>query len=185
MQRRQSAPVSGPVDRPSLLRGRYVVLRPLRADDVERVAEIQNEPGVARWWGPPNKAELRRQADGSDDEKALAIEREGELVGLIQYHEENEPDFRHAGIDVFLAERAQGHGLGTDAVRTLASYLIDEREHHRLTIDPAADNAAAIRAYEKVGFRAVGVMREYWRSPDGTWRDGLLMDLLARDLDRA
>ncbi len=185
MERRQSAPVSGPVDRPTLLRGRYVVLRPLRADDVERVAEIQNEPGVARWWGPPNKAELRRQADGSDDEKALAIEREGELVGLIQYHEENEPDFRHAGIDIFLAERVQGRGLGTDAVRTLARYLIEERGHHRLTIDPAADNVAAIRTYEKVGFRTVGVMREYWRSPDGTWRDGLLMDLLAREFDPA
>jgi aminoglycoside 6'-N-acetyltransferase len=186
MERTQSASVSGPVDRPALLRGRDVVLRPLRADDVERVAKIQAEPGVARWWGLPNEAELRRQADGSDNEaKALAIEREGELVGLIQYHEENEPDFRHAGIDVFLAERAQGHGLGTDAVRALARYLIDERGHHRLTIDPAADNSAAIRAYEKVGFRMVGVMREYWRSPDGAWRDGLLMDMLAREFDRA
>ena len=181
----QSASPSGPVDRPALLRGRNIVLRPFRTDDVERVAEIQAEPGVARWWGPPNEAELRRQADGSDEAKALAIEREGELVGLIQYHEENEPDFSHAGIDVFLAERAQGHGLGTDAVRTLARYLIDERGHHRLTIDPAADNAAAIRTYEKVGFRTVGVMREYWRSPDGAWRDGLLMDLLARQFDRA
>ncbi len=185
MKRTQSASVSGPVDRPTLLYGRNIVLRPLRADDVERVAGIQAEPGVARWWGPPNKAELRRQADGSGDGKAFAIEREGELVGLIQYHEENEPDFRHAGIDVLLAERAQGRGLGTDAVRTLARYLIDERGHHRLTIDPAADNAAAIRTYEKVGFRTVGVMREYWRSPDGTWRDGLLMDLLARQFDRA
>ncbi len=185
MERTHSAPVGGRADLPTLLRGRNVVLRPLRGEDVERVAEIQTEPGVARWWGPPNKAELRQQADGSDDEKALAIERKSELVGLIQFHEENEPDFRHAGIDVFLADQAQGHGLGTDAVRTLARYLIDEREHHRLTIDPAADNAAAIRAYEKVGFRAVGVMREYWRSPDGTWRDGLLMDLLAREFDRS
>jgi hypothetical protein len=33
---------------------------------------------------------------GGDDEKALAIEKEDELVGLIQYHEENEPDFSHA-----------------------------------------------------------------------------------------
>lgn len=181
----QAASVSDPVHQPTLLRGRNIVLRPLRAVDVERVAEIQAEPGVARWWGPPNEAQLRRQAAGNDDEKALAIEREGELVGLIQYHEENEPDFRHAGIDVFLAERAQGQGLGTDAVRTLARYLIDERGHHRLTIDPAADNAGAIRAYEKVGFRRVGVMREYWRSPDGLWRDGLLMDLLAREFDRA
>ncbi|MGH3005889.1 MAG: GNAT family N-acetyltransferase [Gaiellaceae bacterium] len=165
-----------------LLRGDHVLLRPLRVDDVARVAEIQSESGVVRWWGPPNVEELRRQAEGRDEAKALAIERDSELVGLIQYQEENEPDFRHAGIDLFLAERSQGQGLGTDAVRTLAHYLIQERGHHRLTIDPAADNVAAIRAYEKVGFRPVGRMREYWRSPDGSWHDGLLMDLLAREL---
>ncbi len=185
MERTPSESLSGPGARPTLLGGGNIVLRPLRADDVERVAQIQAEPSVARWWGPPDEVELRLQADGSTDEKAFVIEAKGELVGLIQYHEENEPDFRHAGIDVFLAGRAQGHGLGTEAVRTLARYLIDERGHHRLTIDPAADNVAAIRTYEKVGFRTVGVMREYWRSPDGTWRDGLLMDLLARQFDRA
>jgi aminoglycoside 6'-N-acetyltransferase len=168
---------------PPLLRGRKVVLRPLQLDDVERVAEIQSEPGVLRWWGTPDEAELRRQAEGQADEKAFAIESEGELVGLIQYYEENEPDFRHAGIDLFLTERHQGGGLGPDAVRALARHLIEERGHHRLVIDPTADNVAAIRAYEKVGFRPVGLMREYWRAPDGTWRDGLLMDLLARELD--
>ena len=172
----------GADDRPELLRGDRVALRPLRADDVERVAEIQSEAEVVRWWGPPNEADLRRQAEGRDEAKALAIERESELVGLNQYREENEPDFRHASIDLFLAERSQGRGLGTDAARTLARYLIQERGHHRLTIDPAADNVAAIRAYEKVGFRPVGRMREYWRSSDGTWHDGLLMDLLAREL---
>jgi aminoglycoside 6'-N-acetyltransferase len=36
---------------------------------------------------------------------------------------------------------------------------------------------------EKVGFRPVGVLREYWRAPGGAWRDGLLMDLLASELD--
>ncbi|HYY77457.1 MAG TPA: GNAT family protein [Gaiellaceae bacterium] len=169
-------------DRP-LLRGRHVVLRPLALDDVERVAEIQAEPGVARWWGAPEESDLRRKAEGATDETAFAIETGGELVGLIEYSEENEPDFRHAGIDLFLAEHVHGRGLGTDAVRTLARFLIEERGHHRLTIDPAADNAVGIRVYEKVGFRAVGVMREYWRSPDGPWADGLLMDLLARELD--
>ena len=183
MERTHPAPVGRSVGLQTLLRGRNVVLRPLRGEDVERVAGIQAEPGVARWWGLPDEAELRRQAEGRDEAKAFAIEREGELVGLIQYHEESEPDFRHAGIDIFLAERAQGSGLGPDAVRTLARYLIHERGHHRLTIDPAADNAAAIRAYEKVGFRPVGLMREYWRSPEGAWRDGLLMDLLAREFD--
>ncbi len=51
MERTHPAPVSGPVDLPTFLRGKKVVLRPLRGGDVERVAEIQAEPGVARWWG--------------------------------------------------------------------------------------------------------------------------------------
>ena len=60
--------------------------------------------------------------------------------------------------------------------------LIDERGHHRVTIDPATGNAAAIRAYEKVGFRPVGIMRSYERDQDGRgWHDGLLMELLAGD----
>jgi aminoglycoside 6'-N-acetyltransferase len=58
--------------------------------------------------------------------------------------------------------------------------LFDERGHHRITIDPAADNSAAIRCYEKVGFRRVGVMRRYERDVGGAgWHDGLLMELLA------
>jgi aminoglycoside 6'-N-acetyltransferase len=90
--------------------------------------------------------------------------------------------YRHAGIDIFLSDEFQGLGLGADAVRTLARHLIHDRGHHRLVIDPAADNAAAIRAYEKVGFRPVGVMRQYECLPGGDWHDGLLMDLLADEL---
>lgn len=158
------------------------MLRPLRSTDVTVVAAIQAQPGVARWWGPPDQAELRGKAAGTDDSTAFAIEQDGELVGLIQYHEEDDPMYRHAGIDLFLSEDVHGHGLGTDAVRTMALHLIHDRGHHRLVIDPAADNAAAIRAYEKAGFRPVGVMRRYERSPDGEWHDGLLMDLLAHEL---
>ena len=51
-----------------------------------------------------------------------------------------------------------------------------------MSIDPAAANERAIRAYERVGFRRVGVMRAYERGPDGTWHDGLLMDLLRDEL---
>ena len=90
--------------------------------------------------------------------------------------------YRHAGIDLFVATAHQGRGLGSDAIRTLARHLIEERGHHRLSIDPAADNGRAIRAYERVGFRRVGVLRAYERGPDGTWHDGLLMDLLAGEL---
>ena len=61
---------------------------------------------------------------------------------------------------------------------------MDDRGHHRITIDPAAANVRAIAAYAKVGFRPVGVMRRYQRMPDGRWVDALLMDLLADELVR-
>ena len=75
-------------------------------------------------------------------------------VGYIQAVEEREPDFRHAGIDLFLRTSAQGRGLGPDAIRTLAAHLIDDRGHHRITIDPAAANEHAISAYTKSRFPA-------------------------------
>jgi aminoglycoside 6'-N-acetyltransferase len=109
----------------------------------------------------------------------FAVVLDGEVEGLVQFGEEPEPDYRHAWIDLFLDPRVHGGGLGTDALRTLARYLIEERGHHRITIDPAADHAAAIRCYEKAGFRPVGVMRAAWRDPQGDWRDVLLMELVA------
>ena len=113
---------------------------------------------------------------------AVRIARGGEVAGAIQWHAEDEPDYRHAGIDIYMDPTLHGRGLGTDAVRTLARHLIADGGHHRLVIDPAADNTAAIRCYSKVGFRPVGVMRRYERGQDGTWHDGLLMDLLADEL---
>ncbi len=154
------------------LQGRSVLLRPVEETDVQALARIVREPEVAAWWAPPERF------DGM-----LAIVVDGEVAGAIQYHEEDDPDYRHASIDLFLAARFHGRGHGTDAVRTLGRWLVAERGHHRLTIDPAAANDAAIRAYEKVGFKRVGVLREYERDPrTGAWRDGLLMDLLASDL---
>ena len=50
----------------------------------------------------------------------------------------------------------------------MARYLVHDRGHHRLAIDPAVANERAIRAYQRVGFKPVGVMRPYERGPDGS-----------------
>jgi aminoglycoside 6'-N-acetyltransferase len=121
-------------------------------------------------------------ADEARGALTFMIEHDGRLVGSIQCWEEDDPDYRSAGIDIFLAEEAQDRGLGPDAIRTLARHLFDARGHHRLTIDPAAANERAIRAYRKVGFQPIGIARQYERGADGRWHDGLLMDLLRGDL---
>ena len=162
-----------------ILSGPRVSLRNATFGDLARITAIRHEPEVARRWGTPEEGELE---EFLKDEKTFVVEAEGSVIGAIQYGEEDEPMYRHASIDIFLTTSRHGEGLGSEAVRVLARYLIEEREHRRLTIDPAADNAAAIRAYEKVGFRPVGVMRSYERGPDGTWHDGLLMEMLAEEL---
>lgn len=165
------------------IRGKHVTLRPLVPADAAPLAAILRTPEVARWWTGYDQA--RVEAEFLADEPNVTvhgIEVGGRLVGLIQVTEEPEPDFRHASIDLFLDPTAHGRGLGPDAIRALARHLIEHDGHHRLTIDPAADNEQAIRAYAKVGFKSVGRMRRYQRFPDGIWRDGLLMDLLADEL---
>jgi aminoglycoside 6'-N-acetyltransferase len=169
----------------SELAGREVVLRRATLADAPALAAILAEPGVARWWGTFDLERVTADLMGADpEEHAFTIEHDGEIVGYIQAVEEEEPDFRSAGIDLFLRTDAQGRGLGPDAIRAVAAYLIDDRGHHRLTIDPAAENARAIAAYAKLGFRPVGRMRQYQRMADGGWVDALLMDLLAAELVR-
>ena len=167
-------------DAPRSIPAPRLLLRPLDAADAERIRAIVSEPAVAEWWG--------RQDDGFplEDEPSttrFAIVVDGDVAGLIQYGEEDDPDYRHAWIDVFLDPHFHGRGLGSEAVRALADHLIEDRGHHRVTIDPAVDNAPAVRAYEKAGFKRVGVMRQYGRDPDGVWRDGILLDLLASELE--
>jgi aminoglycoside 6'-N-acetyltransferase len=165
------------------IHGRRVTLRPVIATDAAGLAAILETPGVARWWPAYDRARVDAEfLVAEEDVVCYAILDGDRLVGMIQTTEENEPEFRHASIDLFLDPAVHGQGLGPDAIRAVARHLIEQRGHHRLTIDPAADNVQAIRAYENVGFRPVGRLRRYQRFPDGSWRDGLLMDLLAEEL---
>ena len=167
-----------------VLVGERVTLRPGMPEDVAVLHAILTEPSVAKWWGEPEPyAEIAASLRGEDETFLLVIEVDHTVAGGIQYHEESDPMYRHAGIDIYLSTRQQRRGLGAEAIALLVRFLLDERHHHRLVIDPAVTNARAIRCYESVGFRPVGIMRQYERGPDGTFHDGLLMDLLA--IDRA
>jgi aminoglycoside 6'-N-acetyltransferase len=162
-----------------VLRGPRVTLRTAGLDDAARLTSIRREPEVERRWGILEEGEMEEFVT---DEETFVVEVDGEVIGAVQYDEVEDPMYRSAGIDLYLTTPRHGQGLGSEAVRILARHLIEERGHHRLTIDPAADNAPAIRASEKVGFRPVGVMRSYERGPDGTFHDGLLLELLAGEL---
>jgi aminoglycoside 6'-N-acetyltransferase len=164
-----------------VLQGEKVLLRAAVEDDRGPFMSMLSEPSVSRWWGAPDPDFFEKEVLGAQA-CTLAVVADGAVAGLVQFNEENEPDYRHASMDIALGPAFHGRGVGSDALRTLARYLFNERGHHRITIDPALDNLVAIRCYKAVGFQPVEVMRGYERSADGGWHDNLLMDLLAGEL---
>src|SRR3979490_3239143 len=158
------------------LQGVHIRLRPATAADIADLARIRETPEVARWWrGGDDMAASVEEDLAEEGTETVVIEHEGKVAGAIQWHAEEEPDYRHAGIDIYLDPAVHGRGLGADAIRTLARHLIADQGPHRLVIAPAADNAAAIRCYTKVGFRPVGLMRRYERGLGGNWPEGRRM----------
>ncbi|MGI8661525.1 MAG: GNAT family N-acetyltransferase [Thermoleophilaceae bacterium] len=72
-----------------------------------------------------------------------------------------------------------GRGHGTDAMITLVDHLTTVGGHHRVILGTAIDNAAALRCYEKAGFRRVGVTRRSGRDfRTGEFGDEWFMELV-------
>jgi aminoglycoside 6'-N-acetyltransferase len=163
--------------------GDRVRLRPPERADLAALVAIRQTPEVfTRWRGGDDLAAAVEEDLAEAGSTPYVIEFDDRVIGWIQWSAEDEPDYRYASIDIYLDPAVHGRGLGADAVRTMARHLIDDHGHHRIEIDPAADNVAAIRSYAKVGFRPIGIRRRSERGTDGTWHDGLLMDLLAEEL---
>ena len=107
------------------LDGAGIHLRPATAADDPALATILRDPTVGAWWQAPDvEADVAELLD--DNELAIwLIEEAGTVLGLIMAGEETDPMYRHASIDIAIVAAGQGRGLGSDAVRTVARWLID------------------------------------------------------------
>jgi aminoglycoside 6'-N-acetyltransferase len=156
-------------------------LEPLDVAHVKRLRELHEQPGVLQWWGamepgfPFDEPESQR----------FAIVADGEIVGVIQWGDNSYEETRHAYVDIFVGDDFAGRGIGTAAMRQMTNRLVEDHGYHRIILDPAVENVAAIRSYEKAGFRRVGVFkRSYRHEQSGEWRDELMMELVVEPGDR-
>lgn len=160
------------------LPGQRVVLRAISPRDATDLIRIRATPEVARWWHPPDPGwPLGAEAPGATRWAVVRADEDEHVLGLVEVGETADPEYRSASIDLFLDPAVHGQGLGKEVVSLVRDHLVDDRGHHRLTMDPAVDNPAGIRCYAACGFREVGVMRCYERDTDGQgWHDSLLME---------
>jgi aminoglycoside 6'-N-acetyltransferase len=165
-----------------VLQSERLTLRPLSDEDVEVLLPAVYTDGIREWWGDTSDPDYQREGFRNEG-SAFAIYVDDAIAGWLAFHEETEPDYRHVALDILLLPDRQGQGLGPEALHTAIRWFIDARCHHRFTIDPTVENKRAIAAYRTVGFKPVGILRKSERAPEGHWRDGLLMDLLADELD--
>jgi aminoglycoside 6'-N-acetyltransferase len=152
----------------SPLHGEFTVVRAATADDADLLIGWHADPEVARYWdGETFTREEMLLRLVRPDVDPYVVQKDGEPVGYLQAWFDDDSR-EEGGLDMFLIPAARGRGLGPDAARTLARWLLSAGQMRRLTVDPYVSNEHAIRAWEKAGFRPVET-----REPDlehtGSW----------------
>ena len=185
--------MAGELDRdywhPPQIRGRKVVLRRPRADDL---------PDVRRWYADPELARLTRYHTRpmSDSEIELFFRSRLLAPDALAYAILELPAERLVGFTTFsgldadngsvlyhitIGEReAWNHGLGTEATRLMLGHAFERLGLHRVGLTVFEFNERAIRAYEKAGFHIEGRLREAVRR-DGRFWDEIAMGVLENE----
>jgi RimJ/RimL family protein N-acetyltransferase len=136
----------------------------LRGLDTDYARPLSARQFAARFdpeHGDPNVLEFRL--------RTLADDR---LIGFVALHS-IEWNNQAARLSIGIGETAyRGKGYGRDALHLILRYAFYELNLYRVGLDVIADNAPAIRAYERAGFRREGAVRS------AVLRDGQRHDLI-------
>lgn len=161
-----------------VLSGPRVTLRPPREADIEPLAAILQEPEVSEWWVGYTKDRVRDELVFG--EHTVTIEVDGEPVGLMYVIPPTDREYPTTIMHIFLATRMRGRALGAEALAVAIRHQFAAGAT-RVTLDPNVRNEAAIRSYERIGFRRVGVLRDYQVREGGGLDDALFLDITRSD----
>ncbi len=169
------------------LRGKSVLIRPVRESDKGTYQAIAGHPDLVRAFGgnasqagPRSAEDAERFLRSHPDSARWAIERDGAMIGTVRLHHIEEPDQRaRLAIGIYQPDN-WNRGFGTEAIRLALHHAFNTMHLHRVDLRVFQRNKRAIRAYEKSGFTVEGVEREAALS-DGVWEDDVIMSILVHE----
>lgn len=148
-----------------------VRLRPARAKDWDLIRGWLAMPDIEAWWGPISATQAEVQiALNSGHAMCRIIEANGEAAGYAHavdatlWGEELPQDLAPGtwDLDLFIARREhRGLGVGAEALRLLKAEVFASTMALAVCVFPSVRNEAAVRAYEKAGFR----WQRIWNDP--------------------
>jgi RimJ/RimL family protein N-acetyltransferase len=164
------------------IRSRYVTLRPASPEDERTILDwLYRSDVTPSMLGPPLYPERPVPPPGEDgggyephffDGSAPELGRcylilaDDEPVGQVSYNDIHEHGGRRrTELDIWLRnEWCCGRGYGFDALDAICHHLHDRLGVAEFLVQPSARNPRAIRAYEKAGFRRLGLPIEEARA---------------------
>ncbi len=170
------------------LTGRKVRLRPLVIPDAPRLVQLLSIPEVSRNLrlrtpvSLPAEREFIAALAHATEQLVLGITAldDGRLMGVCGLHQLGDPA-RQAELGLFLGGPEEwGKGYGTEVTRLLCAHGFEVMGLNRIWLHVYADNERGLRAYQRVGFRREGVLRQA-AVRDGGHVDVVAMGILRRE----
>ena len=175
-------------DLPPTLSGTNVILRKVRADDVEGFFALVSDLEIHEMFGGSRdtyRPMTRESAEAmvkrlSEHRFAWVIEHAAKVIGEARLDRINAQDRRASFAIGILDRQYLGRGIGVEAMRLVLRFAFAHLKLHRVSVRVLAYNHRAIRAYQKCGFAIEGREREAARV-NGQWHDDVIMGLLDRE----
>lgn len=173
-----------------VLSGPLVTLRAPRADDAAPLLAILNESEVAKWWVGYTAEKIRKDfIEAPETTRIIEVPGSngaghtgsaGECAGVLVVLRGDDPEYPTTIMHIFIGTAFRGHRIGEEALALAIRHEFTQGIT-RVTLDPNVHNEGAIRSYERLGFRRIGVLRDYQVRPEGHLEDALFLDLTRSD----
>jgi putative acetyltransferase len=167
--------------------GREVTLQLLKPSDKENLLMMFSTmtEDALKWALPPYGEEwIDRKLKNIPNMIPLVAFHDSNIVGFSTINKHHKERRRGIGdMGIFLHQVFHNVGLGTAMTKRLLALAV-EQGLHRIQLEVIEGNKAAVRLYEKVGFRVEGKMRDaFFRA--GEYHDSLLMAIILKKRNRS